>query len=334
MDIEPGWHADPDDTGPVDDVDERQSDVLAGGTPADPVETEPDEAVRASPPGPGRGKALIVLSVAAVVLIAAGLGGYFVFGRGADASAAVSTALTDSLHDRTADLTMNMTISGGTTTAKITADGDTDFTNDQTNLTMNIGELGHSLTERAVYDGATAFVNLGEVVGEIVPGKSWVSLSIGQQGSGSGAGGLTNGMSGNPTAMLKVLSAQGNDVTPLGGSTVDGDPVQGYSVKMTPAELKKDVSEEHLPSWMQQAMAQVHESDVTYQVYIDGSNLLKSVANTVHITADNQTLVEHMNMTYSNYGTSVSVVDPPSDQVVPFSQFLQAATAKGSNTTI
>ncbi len=281
-------------------------------------------------PQKGRAGGFLALAGAAVLLAGGGVGAYFVLGHTTNAAAAVATAVQESLNRKTADLSMHISASAAGTTATITGTGSMDFATNAVNLTMNINAGGQSITERAVYDGATIFVNLGSLVGLAAPGKSWVSIDTGQPTSGAGGVGGTGGTVGNPTAMLKLLGAQGNQVVALGSSMVNGVSVQGYTVHLTPASITKDLSEAHLPSWMKQAVSTVQSPDVTEDVYIDGSNQLLSVVATVHARANNQNVVENTSMDFSNYGTSVAIVDPPPNDVVSFSQFQQDAAAKNA----
>lgn len=278
---------------------------------------------------------VLVVTTALALLAGIGVGAYVALGNSPGASAAetLSSALTDSLQNKSADVALNISVTGAGATATIDGNGAVDFADDTANLTMAINERGQALTERVIYEGGTAYINMGGLVGYLVPGKSWVSLTVGQVGAGIGGIGTGGGTTSNPTAMLKVLSAAGNDVTSLGPSNVDGDAVQGYSVHLTQAQVEKDLATAHLPSWMEQAVSGVQHPEVTYRVFIDGSGLLQSMTGTVDFTDSGESFVERIATGYSSYGTSVSVVDPPASQVVPFEQFVQAADQKSGTTT-
>ena len=45
-----------------------------------------------------------------------------------------------------------------------------------------------------------------------------------------------------------MLTERGDDVTPLGPSTIDGEAVHGYHVAISPAELMKGVDRADLPA--------------------------------------------------------------------------------------
>jgi hypothetical protein len=260
---------------------------------------------------------------AAVALLAGGIGGYVGLGGGQNASAAVALAVNDSLGTRTADWTMQMTGHVAGQTFTMNANGASDFTTNQTNMSMVISDAGQHIVESGVYDGQTVFINLGDLIGRFEPGKTWVSVDMGHLSTGKGA--LPGGGGGDPTAVLRVLGAQGNTVTPLGSSVLNGASVQGYAVHMTQAALDNAIAEEHLPSWMKGAISLLQSPDVTYEVYINGANRLDRLSSTIQATVAGQKLVETVQQDFSNYGAPVHIIDPPPDQVVSFDQFLQAA---------
>jgi hypothetical protein len=295
-----------------------------------PVSAASELAGANSGPGSPSRRGLRALVLAGVILIGCGVGAYFAVGNGPSASAAVAAAMTHSLGNHTADMTMSMTGQVAGQTISMHATGAINFTNDQTNMNMQISSNGQNISERAVYDGQTVFVNLGSIIGELVPGKSWVSINIGQAGSSTGTSALPGGGTGDPNAMMRVLTAQGNSVRPLGGSVIDGVSVQGYAVKLTPAVIARDIAHAHLPSWMAKSMTLLHGADVTYDVYIDSANLLERISATIDGMVDQQKLVENIEMDYSNYGTAVTVVDPPGSQVLPFNQFVADAAQRNS----
>ncbi len=161
----------------------------------------------------------------------------------------------------------------------------------------------------------------------MVPGKSWISIDLGSlatSGQGSGALGAGN----NPTAMLRLLALQGNTVVSLGSSTVDGTSVQGYSVKLNPATITAQLAHANLPSWMASALTKVNIESASNKVYVDGSGLLRRyTVSMTETVASKGTVSLDESLDFSGYGTPVNVSAPPSDQVMTFEQFLQAAQA-------
>jgi hypothetical protein len=308
----------------------------AGVDPAAPPDwAAPPPVPAVTPPTRGASRQLVSLLSAGLLLIGGGLGAYFAFSGGQSASAAVALAVSNSLNARTADLTMKITGDEGTQTVSIEGSGATNFSNNQTDMTMTINDGTQDVNEHVLFDGQTVFVNLGNnLIGRILPGKSWVSVDLGQEGAGNGTLPGGTGSGGDPTAMLRILGAQGNPVTALGTSVVNGDSVQGYAVHMTAAGVNRAIAEEHLPSWMKQAVSQVQDPNVTYDVFINGTNQLVRMSSVVHATDQGKKLVSNIEMDFSNYGVPVSITDPSADQVAPFDQFVQAASQLSSSAKV
>ena len=88
----------------------------------------------------------------------------------------------------------------------VEGNGDSDLARNATNLTLAFSAGGQALTERAVIDGATAYYNIGPLVGAIVPGKSWVSMDVGKSSSSSSGVG-TGGIFTDPSTLIAVIGA-------------------------------------------------------------------------------------------------------------------------------
>ncbi len=272
-----------------------------------------------------RGRAWLLVGAAVVILAGAGVAAYELSGyNGSDTGSALSSAVTTSLHGRSADVALSMTIGAGGQGLTIAGNGDTSFATSASNLTLTYSVGGQPLTERAVIDGSTAYYNLGPVVGDVVPGKSWISIDMGKDASGTsgvGAGGIFS----DPSAMLTVLRAEGTAVHALGSSSVDGAPVQGYSIRLGPAGIAKTITSEHVPAYMRAEVSSVHYSRLSYEVYVDGANDLKQIRTTGAFSVAGQGATIASTMEFSNYGTAVSVQAPPAGQVIPARQFDQVA---------
>jgi hypothetical protein len=139
------------------------------------------------------------------------------------------------------------------------------------------------------------------------------------------------GTGNNPTAMLRLLAQQGNTVTPLGSSTVDGAVVQGYSVKLNASTIKARLAHADLPSWMTTALSQINIDSVTNNVYVDSAGLLRRYNVSLTESAPKGTISVDETLDFSIYGRVVSVSAPPASQVMTFEQFLNAAEAAGSS---
>jgi hypothetical protein len=264
--------------------------------------------------------------------IGTGLAAFFAARDDRTPSETVASALTNSLRFKSAATTISIVVkaSGGTTT--ITSEGVTNFDTAATTEVEHIVSGDERIGEHIVSDGSKIYVHLdGGIIAKVVAGKSWVSLPSGQSGASSVTGG--SGAS-NAAVILRVLSATGNDVSDLGFSRVNGHDMHLYSVHLTRSQIKRDITQEHLPQFMRQFIALVHIPAITYTLAINGADQLTQTKATLHLQADGQRITEHITEGYSRYGAKVTAATPPSNEVIPFQTFLQIAQEKGERVTI
>jgi hypothetical protein len=318
-------------------------------TASDPAPARSRYAFGASPPPPYAGAPIVwppppapssrrrvwpvVTAVAVVVLLAGvGIGMYAVSKSGPDTGTALTSAVTTTEQSKTADVALSMSIGAGGPSITIAGNGASDFATNATNLTLSFSAGGQQIAERSVIDGATAYYNIGPLVGEIVPGKSWVSMDIGSSASGSGSFG-TGGIFSDPSTLLAVIGAPGTALHSLGPSGVGAARVQQYSVDLGPAGIKKALSSETLPSSLRAEMSAVHYTEMDYVVAVDGTNHLTQVRTTgaYSVAGEHFTVASTMDM--SDYGTSVTVAPPPASAVVSYQRFETIAGQDRGNAT-
>jgi hypothetical protein len=265
-----------------------------------------------------------------VVLVAAAAGGFVLAGGGAkSAEAAVIDSVNSTMADRTAHVTMNLAVNTSSTTVSGTGTGDIDFGRNAMQLQLTVGLAGQQVQMQAVYVAGSVYEQVPGL-GQLIPGKSWISLDLSSLAAASGQSAGALGTSNNPTAMLRLLAQQGNTVVSLGSSTIGDTPVEGYSVTLDPAAIRAKLAHADLPSWMTTALSQLNIQGTTLKVYVDGSGLLRrfslnlteTVASTAKVTVDES-------LDFSDYGATVNVTAPPPEQVVSFDQFLRDAGAAG-----
>ncbi len=269
---------------------------------------------------------------ALVVLVLAAAAGALVpeVGGGKSAEAAVIDSVNTTMADQTAHVTLNLAVSGPSVHVTGSGTGGIDFGQNAMQLQMTVGVSGQEVQMQAVYVAGSIYEQIPGV-GQLIPGKSWVSLDLSSLGASGGQSSSALGSGDNPTAMLRLLTQQGNTVVPLGPSTIGGTPVQGYSVTLDAAAIKAQLAHASLPSWMATAVSQLNVQNTTLMVYIDGSGLLRrfrldlteTVATTGKVTVDES-------LDLSDYGAPVNITAPPPDQVASFNQFLQDAEASGA----
>lgn len=239
---------------------------------------------------------------------------------------AVLTAIDSTLGAKTADLhvTMLITVPGK---GQITASGggSVDFAANTAQLTVGYGgQQGLDnlrITER--YVGGSIYLSMPQI-STVVPGKSWIVAPLG--GSSVAPG------SSNPASMFQVLQADGDIVTPLGASVVNGSPAQGYHVVITQAAIDKRLSDPGLPDAVRQAAeaakGMFSDGGLSMDIYVsDANHMFARMVIHMHMTVAGRSATVQATEDTSDFGVPVSVTPPPSDQVTSLQTFTQAASA-------
>ncbi len=272
-----------------------------------------------------------------LAMVLVGGGAFLLVGRHADADAAVADAVNSALASHSADFTVSGSGGAAGRDFTLTGSGAIDFTQNAMRMSITASSGPEQVTEQAVYLNKVIYLNLGSAVGQVLPGKSWLSLDLGQLTQGGAAQSLGTGSSlGNdPAAALQALAQDGNKATDLGSSTIGGVAVEGYAVHLDAAALKADIAKEDLPSWMQDAVASVSNPNVDYKVYVDGSGRLVRMTTNTTVTVNGLSVTEGFSMDFSDYGVDVNVAAPPASDVESFQSFLQqvAGSFSGSSAT-
>jgi hypothetical protein len=265
--------------------------------------------------------AVLAVGAAALVLVAGGVAAALVLGQSGNASAeeAVATAATQTLNAQSADMSMSMDMSFMSVHETITGTGAFDYPDRTGTMTMTIPVAGVQHTEQAIYDGSTIYVNVGDLSAGLPSGKQWISEDISK--IESAAGGLDGGTNtfGDPAAMLQRLQSIGGTVNSLGPTTYDGTPVTEYSATLPASVLEGEIGQ--LPASLQKEISGLNFPNITMDVYIAHDNLLKAMHMPMSFSVSGQTISMDMTMSFSNYGTPVSVTPPPASEVEPLGQF-------------
>ena len=261
----------------------------------------------------------MVTGLVALVL-AAGGGGFFLVGSGKSAEAAVIDSVNTTMADQTAHVTMNLAVSTPSANVTGSGTGGIDFGQNAMQLQMTVGVSGQELQMQAVYVAGSIYEQIPDL-GQLIPGKSWISLDLSSLGVSGGQSSSALGSGNNPTAMLRLLTQQGNTVVPLGSSKIGGTPVQGYSVTLDPAAIKAQLAHANLPSWMATALSQLNVQNTTLMVYVDGSGLLRRFSLDLTETVATVKVTVDESLDFADYGAAVNVTAPPPDQVASFGQF-------------
>jgi YD repeat-containing protein len=277
---------------------------------------------------------VLVLTAVVGLIAVIGVVVYAVKGPGPDPNGALESAVAHSVDAKTADVALSVSVGAAGFHESIDGNGTTNFVTDASNMTMTYNAQGRSIVERAIIDGSTGYFNVGPIVGEVAPGKSWLSLNV-SRGSTSGPNGVAGGgIFSDPNTMVEVLRTTGTTVSMLGSSTVDGVTVQGYAIDLSAAGIAKVVRSSQVPASVRAELSQVHFDRLDYVVDIDGANHLKEVRVTGGFGAEGLQATVTSAMHFSDYGIPVHVTPPPADEVIPLLQFekLQAQAQGHANT--
>ncbi|MGO8859218.1 MAG: hypothetical protein ACLQRH_00390 [Acidimicrobiales bacterium] len=204
----------------------------------------------------------------------------------------------------------------------VTGNGSVDFSTRTSTFRMAVSGQYISV----VSTGGNAYMSIPQVA-QVFPGKHWVSVPVGN--TISAAGGALSG--GDPTQMLQFLASQGNVVTSIGSSTVDGVAVQVYDVLINNAEAELQLERSGLPPSVVTAGVQFLKSTgaIAYKVYVDSDNQMREMDFSMAVpgAAGNSVSVQ---MAFSDFGESIVVSPPPASEVITLQQFLGSAAAAQS----
>ena len=277
----------------------------------------------------GAGVSLAAALALIVALVGTGNPGTPASSATGSSGTVVLTSARSTLAAKTADLHLSMVMrvpGAGQVTG--TGDGVVDFGTNSGQVAVQYtglpGESGMQLME--VYVGQTLYLSTPGI-SEVVPGKSWISEPVSSSNS------MTPGSS-NPTAMFQILTDEGDTVTALGPSTIDGQAVHGYHVSIDPATIERELAHSDVPtSVVQQAESMFGGAGIEMSVFVgDDTHLLRRITFSMHLTVRSVSLSAQATEDISNYGTPVSITTPPEDQVVSLPQFVQAAASQSGET--
>jgi hypothetical protein len=162
-----------------------------------------------------------------------------------------------------------------------------------------------------------------------IPGKQWVQLPIGAtQSSGLGASAP------NILNYLQLLTQQGNSVSPLGISTINGESVTGFQVTITKqaiaAELKRaEAQGGAVAQAVEQGLKVISLSPPVIKLWLNNDHLLVREEELTSETTDGASASGDLIVNFSHYGTSSTITAPAAGTVASYQAFLAAAQASG-----
>jgi hypothetical protein len=293
---------------------------LEGSTLSGPGSAEPKKRHRA-----------LVVSVIALIMIAAGVAGVLATSGGSSAPGSgmspanfVVTSTQNTVAQRTANIDISGSISVDGATIPVSGSGQADFTTDQSSASMDLSSPSHTVQEKELESGGQVYLDLsvdGQDLSGVTGGAQWIQIPTPQQSASSiGAADV------DPIGAIKMLEQRGATVVPLGSSMIGTDEVSGYSVTPSQAEiqgaLEQEVQSGQLPASSFSAEVTDAKTLGTFDVdiWIDGNNLLRR--ESVNLSGGTSGATAKVDMTFQDYGTPVSIAAPAPGSVVSFSQFM------------
>ncbi len=229
--------------------------------------------------------------------------------HGTSAADTLAAAVQRSIGEKTATIALAATYSdpGQSTPQRLDGNGRFD-------LGSGLGTLDVTLTgtttegQQFVFQGQPVYVH---VTDSPVPGKSWVVATTNDLPALGPASTLSNliELIGNPGMLLQHVADGPLVVASLGRTTVDGKDVQSYSVNFSSNATT-----------MAAAGFGTHAFEEV-DVGSDGRVRLIVIPGPSN-DGNGQTVHQDVVVSFSHYGSALSVATPPSSQVLSLSQYL------------
>ena len=280
------------------------------------------------------------LMVAGAMLITVALVFVFVGAGGPnsrDAAAQVELGARATLAEGSTSISISGSFSGDGQAFPVSGTGVADFSTNIENLTMNYGAGGTAIQESILANGPLLYMqildNSQNEVSQVLPGKEWVQFPISASAT-AGTGGATQ----NIASQLQLLESQGNEVVPLGSSTISGESVTGYQVtishKAMVAATKRALrAAGTAAATTRNILNSLSLSPPVLKLWLGSNRLLAREEVTMNANSAGITFTGDITLDFSDYGTPISVSFPSSSQVASYSDFMAAATAASNSSS-
>jgi len=256
-------------------------------------------------------------------------------GAGVAPAVFVVSSATTTLHQHSADVTISGTISANGQTVPIDGTGYADFDQDAFSANMTMNSPTGALGEDEIVVGGHIYLSVGAdgvSISQLTGGPHWIDVPVPEQDSRQlGTGNV------DPLVQLEVLEQQGATVTPLGTATMEGATVSGYSVTPSQAEEQQALQQEVQSGEIPQSAVPMVEQELqaigtpTMDVYFDSSRLLRKLS--VTFGGGSSPVAASVQMTFGDYGTTVSIGPPAGSDVISYTQFLEDLQASQPSAT-
>lgn len=276
---------------------------------------------------------VVILAVAITVGVATTRDGAPVPGAGIAPAAFVVSSTQETLAQRTADITISGIISAKGHQVPLQGTGTANFDTNAFSATVNATEGSGNFVERELVAGGRFYMGMtvnGQDLSQLTGGPHWIDVPVPDQNSSSL--GTSNV---DPLQQLQTLESKGAKVVPLGTSQIDGDTVSGYAVTPSRASelqaVEKEIQSGQIPQSVASQMMRAAQAlaGFTLDVYFDNNHLMRRMSFQLS-EGGTRSFTGTLDMTFSNYGTSVSIAPPSQSDVVSFDQFVKDAQAAGA----
>lgn len=206
-----------------------------------------------------------------------------------DAQSLVDAAKEGTQNAKSVKFTMEGTTAGQT----LKGQGAAVFDGANTKMSMTMDMMGQQIEVRLI--GTTMYMKMPAGMPGADPSKPWMKLDL----SGMpGAGQIENS---DPTKMLETMLAAGAEIKNSEQTELDGQQVTHYSIEVDTAKMMEKMggASGQVPSGMEK---------MPMEVWINAENLPVQVE--VDMAGQGK-----MTMKYSDWGSPVTVEEPPADEV-------------------
>ena len=314
---------------------------LSEGSPGAPESFQARNEAKAPVTGPRRrpvvwaAASLIAVGAAAAGFVVATSGGTPAPGDGMAPADFVVSSTQNTLAQHTADVVFSGSVSDAGQTIPISGTGQADFSNDGFTATVTEDSTKGTIVERELLADGHFFVGVtadGQDLSAVTGGAQWVDVPVPSLGTSTspGLGSV------DPLSQIQTLETKGATVVPLGTSVIDGDTVSGFSVTPSAAEVQQNMQQEFATGQFSASQEQLLQNEAkslgsfTVDVWFDASGPLRREAAT--ISGGTSGATGKVDMTFQNFGTSVSIEPPAPGSTISFSQFMSDLQAMKNST--
>ena len=219
-----------------------------------------------------------------------------------------------------ADITGNVDVAGQS--MDMSGSGAFDAANKQGHMSYSMNVAGQAIDVEMVFAFPVIYMHFPSEMGPLPGGKTWVKMDLEKMGQQAGVdlGQLMQAGQNDPSQGLDFLRGV-SDVQAVGDEDVRGVPTTHYTGVVDLQSLGEKSPE--LKAQIDQLIERSGISRVPVEVWIDDDGFVRRMKQSFE---GNGTLQTKMTMTMTmelyDFGTDVSVEEPPADDVVDFSELM------------